>query len=113
MRYTKFLGIIIDEHLDWSEHIRLCSTKVTSALFALRSVRPCLSEEITKQLYYTLVYPHISNGIPLWGPTCKTPLNSLIIGQMKAIRIIDKACPTDHASPLLKKTRNNPVETII
>ena len=65
--HTKFLGIVIDEQLDWTQHIKCCNKKVSSTLFALRSARPCLSEQTSKLLYYTLVYPHLSNGLNFWG----------------------------------------------
>ena len=31
----KFLGLYIDERLDWQEHINVCREKLTSALFVL------------------------------------------------------------------------------
>jgi hypothetical protein len=34
---TKFLGIIIDEHLEWKEHIDLCKRKISSGKYVLKS----------------------------------------------------------------------------
>ncbi len=61
--YVKCLGITVDEKLDWHAHINQCKVKLTSSLFALRNARACISEKVAKTLYYTLIYPHLSNGL--------------------------------------------------
>ena len=38
--------------------------------------------------YYSLLYPHLFYGIPIWGNADETHLNSLIKLQKKAIRLI-------------------------
>ncbi len=35
---TKFLGIIIDEHLEWKEHIDLCKRKISSGNYVVKSL---------------------------------------------------------------------------
>ncbi len=68
--HVKFLGITIDERLDWHAHINHCQIKPTSSLFALRNARACINENIAKTLYYTLIYPfntwtiHIARHLP-------------------------------------------------
>ncbi len=69
---VKFLGITVHEKLDWQAHIYQCIIKLTSYLFALRNARSCMSEITAKLLYYTLIYPHLSIGLYLWGSICKT-----------------------------------------
>ncbi len=36
---VKFLGVFVDHHLSWSEHVKHCKTKIVSALYALKSAR--------------------------------------------------------------------------
>ncbi len=50
-----------------------------------------MSENTAKLLYYTLIYPHLSNGLYLWGSICKTYLNKLSALQKKAVRCIPNA----------------------
>ena len=38
---TKFLGIIVDEHLEWKEHIDLCKQKISSGKYVLTGLH-CL-----------------------------------------------------------------------
>ncbi len=100
--HVKFLGITIDERLDWHAHINHCKLKLTSSLFALRNARACISENIAKTLYYTLIYPHLSNGLYLWGSTHKTYLDKLLILQKRAIRTVAGVGCLDHTHPLFQ-----------
>ena len=49
-----------------------------------------------------MVLPYINYGNILWASADKTCLNSLVILQKKAIRIISKAKYFDHSEPLFK-----------
>ncbi len=68
-KHVKFLGVVVDEKLNWEANIARCKRKVTSALFALRASWACLNEEASKLLYYTLIYPHLCNGLYIWSST--------------------------------------------
>ncbi len=71
-----------------------------SCLFALRNVRDCVNIQTCKLLYYTLIYPYLSCGLHLWGCTFKTFLNTLIILQKRAIRIIAGVSRLENTMPL-------------
>ena len=101
--FVKFLGIVVDHHLNWEEHIRQCKMKVVSALFALRSARKLINEETAKMLYYALVYPHLSYGILLWGSTYKTYIDQLVVLQKRAIRIVADSNWIEHTPPIFKR----------
>ncbi len=82
--YTKFLGIIVDETLQWDEHTKNVKAKIVSALFALRSARRYLNSDIMRTLYYSLVYPYLTYGMLLWGTTYRTRnLNQIEILQKR------------------------------
>ena len=112
MHHRKFLEVIIDENLDWVEHINHCKNKITSALFALRPARSYLTEHVSKSLYYTLVYPYLWNGIYIWGSASNTNLNSLVVAQKKAVRIVAKVSPNEHTQPLFQDLRIIPLNDL-
>ena len=60
---VKFLGIYIDTHLTWKEHINIISSKIYRAIFAINRVK----HKSLKSLYYTLIHSHITYGIQAWG----------------------------------------------
>ena len=42
--HTKSLGVIIDDHLSWCKHVEEICKKVSSAIGALKRVRPFISK---------------------------------------------------------------------
>src|SRR3984885_11494523 len=59
---TKFLGIIIDEHLTWHPHITLVKNKVAKIIGIVKKLKYTLPSKTLKTLYNSLILPHLSNG---------------------------------------------------
>ena len=100
---VKFLGLNIDMHLNWQQHIQYCQKKIVSGLYALKASKRYLSRNNLRLLYYSIVHPYLTYGILLWGSAYKKHLQKLIILQKKAIRIITKSEYNEHTPPLFKK----------
>ena len=101
---VKFLGVYIDEHLAWHEHIQACKSKLISALYAICRVKYIVPTESLDALYYSLAYPHLSYGIALWGATYATHMNKLVVLQKKILRALTHAGYNEHTHPLFVKT---------
>jgi len=80
---AKFLGIYIDDELQWDEHINHIYRKLASGCYAVNATKNILTVSNLKQLYYSLVHPHLSYGIILWGLAFKYKLHKLAISQNK------------------------------
>ena len=61
------LGLLIDERLDWQEHINSCKNKLTNSLYAINIVNIFFPVSAVKTFFYTLVYPYLTYVIILWG----------------------------------------------
>jgi ribonuclease P/MRP protein subunit RPP40 len=96
--HTKFLGVLVDEKLEWSEHISHVKAKLSSSLYALSSSKNDLTPNLLLMLYNALVYPYLSYGVLLWSSTYKTHLNKIVIIQKKAVRIIANAPYYSHTN---------------
>jgi len=57
---AKFLGLMFDECLEWTAHIKFIESKLSKSLYILRSVKKLLSNKILKVLYYNLFYSHLT-----------------------------------------------------
>ena len=90
MRSTKFLGLIIDQHLEWDEHLKMRSSKMASGIYAINSVKNILPTTILKTMYYSKVHPYLTYGLLLWGSTYKRHINKIEIVQKRAIRSVAK-----------------------
>src|ERR1700733_12446075 len=80
---TKFLGIIIDEHLTWHPHITLVKNKVAKIIGIVKKLKYTLPSRTLKTLYNSLILPHLSYGNIIWGGGYKTTLMPILILQKK------------------------------
>merc|ERR1712137_757574 len=100
VKFTKFLGVLIDESLTWKTHIDCLSKTISRNIGIINKLKCFLPDHILKTLYCTLILPYLNYGILLWGNTCKSYLDKLIKLQKWAIRTISNAHYRSHTNPL-------------
>ena len=86
--YTKFLGVTIDEKLNWEQHIRELKQKLYYSIATLSRIRHFIPDQLHKDLYYTLFESNISYCISSWGNISLARIDPLHKIQKKAIRIL-------------------------
>ncbi len=109
---TKFLGIQMDDKLNWKKHLDYCKNKMSSGLYALKTVKHLLPPQQLKSLYYTLIHPYLNYGTILWGSAAKTSLKRIQVLQNKAIRAISNSKYNDPVIPLYIKLKITPIEEL-
>ena len=83
---TKFLGVLIDNHLSWKAHTSHITKIVSKYNGLIRKIKPFLNTYSLHTLYNTLVLPYLSYCTLIWGDKNNTNLDSLFIMQKKIIR---------------------------
>jgi hypothetical protein len=83
---TKFLGIILDSTLKWSEHIESITPKLNAACYVLRKLKHIVSQQTLLMVYYSYFHSFMSYGIIFCG-TARYSINIFQI-QKRAITII-------------------------
>jgi hypothetical protein len=70
---TKFLGLQIDNHLNWKNHTALMIPKLSRACYAIRSMSHISSIDTLKSIYFAYFHSIMKYGIIFWGysPTSK------------------------------------------
>ena len=63
--HTKSLGLTIDAQLSWSKHVDEICKKASSAIGALRRVRPFISKYVVVQIYSSLTLLHFDYCSPV------------------------------------------------
>ena len=101
----KYLGVLIDDKLNWKKHISFISSKISRNTGVFFKLRHYLSPTQLRQLYYTLIYPYLSYAITAWGTSTKTNIKTLQTKQNHVVRVIFFASlygkNTDSALPYL------------
>ena len=94
---TRFLGVIIDDKLNWDAHIKHLKRKLNHASATLNRIRDSIPKHLHRDLYYTLFESHLSYCISVWGSAAQHRISSLWTIQKHCIRVLfgDKAAYLD------------------
>ena len=84
----KFLGVILDEHLTWNEHIIEVCNKLRRLFHVFYSIRRYLNIGNIKTLYYTLIYSKIKYGLIVYGMAGTTKLNKIQFLQNQLLKVL-------------------------
>ena len=76
---TKYFGIIIDNKLNWIDHISYIADKISRGVGMIIKARNYWSRDGLMCLYYSFVYPYFTYCNHIWGSTYKNNLRRLIV----------------------------------
>ena len=97
----KFLGITINENMNWNTHIGIVANKVSRMVGILHRLKHELPSNTLRTIYCSLVQPHLTYAITTW--CTHTPPARLQILQKKAIRAIQNSKYNSHTNPLFSQ----------
>ena len=86
----KFLGLNIDRHLSWSNHINMIIQRVNKYGFLIRTLRHTVPLRVLLNIYYAYVESSLRYGIVIWGGST---LARLFTAQKRCVRAIVGAGP--------------------
>ena len=81
--HIKYLGIYIDNNLNWAPHIQHINSKISKNLGILFRLCHFLTLNTLKQRYYSLIYPYFDYAIMSWGKTYPSRLTKVQTKQNK------------------------------
>ena len=101
----KYLGIIMDEHLNWKEQIKLVSNKIKQGVGMLHKIGRYISKRSLISLYYALIQSHLTYCVSAWGNPETPGINKINKFIHKCFKLINnKANDTPEAN-----TKFNPL----
>lgn len=113
VKSIKYLGVLMDSHLNWKDHIFHVTKKISKSIGILSKLRHYVSTNTLVQMYYAFVYPFLTYSCIVWGSTYKTNIKPLEMLQKKAIRIITFSKYDAHTYPLFSKLKVLKIHDII
>lgn len=99
--HTKSLGLHIDKNLSWAKHIEEISKKVSSAIGALKRIRPFINTCTAVKIYRSLIEPHLRYCSPVWDGMAQYLSDKLQKLQNRAARVITKTSYDASSSHIL------------
>ena len=103
-----FLGLTINENLDWSSHCNKIAFKTSRTLEIMNISKHELPSAIFKLMYDALIMSHFQYCITSWGYSCYR----LFKLQKRAIRIVTWSKYNAHTDPLFKSKKLLKIEDI-
>ena len=100
---TKFLGIVLDDRLNWKSHIQYIKNKTSKAIGILKKMRPFINISTMVSLYYSFIYPYLMYCVHVWGQTYASNLDCLNKLQKRIVILIAGVPPREHTAPLFMK----------
>ena len=83
VRHTKFLGMILDNKLNWHAHCEYICGKMSKGIGIIIKARKVFNEAALLSLYKSLMLPYLSYCIHVWGKTYGTHIKHVLVLQTK------------------------------
>ena len=99
---TKFLDVVIHEHLSWKPYMEYLLKKISSSIYCIKEIKPFLDCKTLLLLYYTLVKSHILYCINSWCFGNEIMINKLQCAVNKLMRSIFNAGKRQTVSYVMK-----------
>ena len=84
----RYLGVILQENLEWEQHLNTLTPKLNRALGLLAKIRHYLPKSLLKTIYFSFFNSHLTYACQIWGQG-EDLINKISAIQDKAIRVIN------------------------
>ena len=110
---AKYLGVQIDDNLNWKEHIRAVSTKVSRAVGFLKYSKQYLPLTAVMTLYTSIVEPHFQYCCSVWGCCNTAEIQHLQKLQNRVARIITNSSFDAAIKPMFESLGMETIQQLI
>jgi len=109
VKSKKFLGLTIDNMLNWKHYIGDLKPRLNKACYAIRSIKPFMSLAVLKSVYYSYAHSIMSYGLIFWGNS--TDSIDIFKIQKRIIRIITNSNKNASCRELFKRLNILPLQS--
>lgn len=89
VQHIKFLGVTIDEYLEWDRQVNSVLTKMISGNYGISMVKNIVPVKCKLLIYNSNIFSHLSYALSVWGPMLRDKDKKKIqIQQNRSIRQI-------------------------
>ena len=99
----KFLGLLLNQNMTWTDHIKLVRSKISKTIGVINKIKYTVPKPILLTLYRALILPHLNFQILNWGRD--TAIENIVKLQKRAIRAISRVRYFAHTKPLFKSLK--------
>ena len=100
---VKVLGVAIDQHLSWSEHVSAVVKRCYCVLVSLARTRHKMPKCVRRLLVESLVFPHIRYCLTVWGNCTSAQRHRVQKAINFGVRIVTGLGRREHVTPSLRE----------
>ena len=112
VRVAKFIGVHIDELLNWNCHIKYVKSRLAKSSAILYRCSQFINRTTMYILYCAIFLPYITYCSEIWGNTYPSNIQCICLLQKRAVRIVCGAGRLAHTTPLFSKLHTLKFEDI-
>jgi len=109
---VKFLGVILDNKLNWITHIDEIYSKLIKLTSLFYKLRNKLPPNILKDIYFSMIHSKLIYGIEIYANTYVTHLEKLITLNNKILRILQFKLSKSHRADLYLEYNTLPINLL-
>ena len=113
VKFIKFLGVIIDDQLKWSNHILYIKHKITKGFGIILRTRKFFNRKTLKNLYHSFIFSYLIYCVKIWGSASDAHLLPLIFLQKKIVRVISFSPYLAHTKEIFLKLNIFPFKDLV
>ena len=87
---VKYLGVTLDEHLNWNEHVQEVCNSLKRCFSTFYNVKNYINLDQARTIYYSLVYSKIKYALAIYGTTSKENILLIQRLQNKLLKVLTK-----------------------
>ena len=113
MKETKYLGMVMDKHLTFKNHMDIVKLKLNKSNALLAKLRHYVNPILLRTIYCAIFESHLRYGFQLWGQTQTQVLQNIENIQNKALRIINFQNPWEPSEQIFKESKTFRLKDIV
>ena len=86
IKHTKFVGVYIDERLNWEEHVKQLPTKLSKIICVLLRLKLHLTTKLLHLVYNSLILPYLTYCNLIWSCASSSTINRILTLQTKSYK---------------------------
>ena len=86
--HLKYLGVVIDQHLDWAKRIECIGNKISKDIYLMKRIRPYITQQTALIFYKAVIQSRFDYCSVIWGNAGKGSLDKLQKLQNRALRSV-------------------------
>lgn len=88
VNHVKFLGVYVDERLNWDKHVQEITSKLSKNIGIMTKLKFILPRNTLQMLYNSLVLPYLTYCNIVWANCSATRLNTVIVLQKRPYALL-------------------------